>query len=933
MRFGLVVVLALSTVAAGLSQALFVEAVANSSNVFSTTTLAAPTGVSASVSGTTVNLSWTATSSTNASGHRVLRGTASGGPYTQIAQIAGRSTTTYADTPGAGTFYYVVRAYYDAGGANWFSANSNEAAATVANEPYVFKSTTANTGTNCASAQRLRDMEQGYTPSDPVETIARTGGVGTISFCTPAFGSGQALSAGTTTVEAYFNNSSGASCAITATLYLNGTVSLGSGAISIAPSTSLSLKTWSFSTASATFATGGRLNLYLSWEPVKACDSTYLHFDGTTTNSRVRLPSISAADTEPPAAPTALTATTGAETVALDWADNTEPDLASYRIYRRNADGTWPSAPTATSSASSYTDSSVVGGTSYTYRVTAVDQANNESAPSGTASATPTDCPYDDTVLATAGLVSYWRLGEATGTTAADAKGANHGSYVNGALLGQPNLLTCGPNTSVKFDGVNDHVSIPDANSLDLTSSFSLEAWVRLDALPGSTNFNIVAKTTAYYLGVDAASDKWIFGFYNGASYITVYSANPAIAGQTYHLSGTYDGATLRIYVNGSLSASLTTSGSASINANRLYIASWNGSSDFANGRIDEAAVYNTVLTATQVQQHYAAGTDVTAPAAPTSLTATAGAGRVVLDWADNTEADLASTPYRIYRQNADGSWPSTATATSATSGYTDIDLTGGTTYSYRVTAVDTTGNQSTPSATAGATPTAGYRDTVLATTGLQSYWRLGETSSASAADSKGTITGSYVNGVTLGGGGALLSDSNGAPSFDGVDDYVEIGDVYDFAGTAAFSIEFWIKKDVQEATKWARLIDKHKVTTPRDGWVFSVAPDTAGKPGVILFERWGGGTQHSMASSTVTAVGTWYHVVGTYDGATMRLYVNGVLESSRASSVAMSDLTVPLRIAASAEGGSNFDGTIDEVAIYNVALTGAQVLQHFNAR
>ena len=113
------------------SAATFTAPTTNPSNQLATATLAAPTGVSATVqsNGGTVRVAWTATSSTWASGHRVLRATSSGGPYSQIQQIAGRATVTYDDVPGVGTFYYVVRGYYDTNAANWESQNSAQASA------------------------------------------------------------------------------------------------------------------------------------------------------------------------------------------------------------------------------------------------------------------------------------------------------------------------------------------------------------------------------------------------------------------------------------------------------------------------------------------------------------------------------------------------------------------------------------------------------------------------------------------------------------------------------------------------------------------------------------------------------------------------------------------------------------------------------------
>jgi subtilisin family serine protease len=92
-------------------------------------------------------------------------------------------------------------------------------------------------------------------------------------------------------------------------------------------------------------------------------------------------------DGTPPAAPTSLVATPGGNQVALDWADNVEPDLAGYRVERLAADGTWSAIASPTASA--YTQTGLTNGTAYTYRVVALDLAGNASAPSASATATP----------------------------------------------------------------------------------------------------------------------------------------------------------------------------------------------------------------------------------------------------------------------------------------------------------------------------------------------------------------------------------------------------------------------------------------------------------------------------------------------------------------------------------------------------------------
>ena len=95
-------------------------------------------------------------------------------------------------------------------------------------------------------------------------------------------------------------------------------------------------------------------------------------------------------DTTPPAAPSGLTAAAGDGSVALDWADNGESDLAGYNVYRSTSSGgSYGKLNGSLVTSSSYTDGSVTNGTTYYYVVRAVDTSGNESASSNEASATP----------------------------------------------------------------------------------------------------------------------------------------------------------------------------------------------------------------------------------------------------------------------------------------------------------------------------------------------------------------------------------------------------------------------------------------------------------------------------------------------------------------------------------------------------------------
>lgn len=98
-------------------------------NAFSAAVLIPPTAPSALASGGTVRLSWTATTSSWASGHDVMRATSLGGPFTQVAQLSPRTTGAYVDIaniPGV-KYYYKIHSYAGA----WLSTDTTAVSATV----------------------------------------------------------------------------------------------------------------------------------------------------------------------------------------------------------------------------------------------------------------------------------------------------------------------------------------------------------------------------------------------------------------------------------------------------------------------------------------------------------------------------------------------------------------------------------------------------------------------------------------------------------------------------------------------------------------------------------------------------------------------------------------------------------------------------------
>jgi hypothetical protein len=221
---------------------------------------------------------------------------------------------------------------------------------------------------------------------------------------------------------------------------------------------------------------------------------------------------------------------------------------------------------------------------------------------------------------------------------------------------------------------------------------------------------------------------------------------------------------------------------------------------------------------------------------------------------------------------------------------------------------------------------TAAYSQVVLSDQ-PSSYWKLDEAAGTSAADSAGSVTGTYTNGPTLNQASGV-KDANAAVGFDGSNDFITAGDNYDFAGTAAMTVELWLKPTAA-TTSYRRVISKEAA----GGWDLYMEASSGGSPNAISFERSdAAGVSDYVGISTALPTTSWTYVVYTYDGTNMRFYIDGVLRQTTASSRSVQNHANPLTIGRYSSGVDYFGGLLDEVAIYSSALSGTQVAEHFAA-
>jgi hypothetical protein len=224
-------------------------------------------------------------------------------------------------------------------------------------------------------------------------------------------------------------------------------------------------------------------------------------------------------------------------------------------------------------------------------------------------------------------------------------------------------------------------------------------------------------------------------------------------------------------------------------------------------------------------------------------------------------------------------------------------------------------------SAGEGGSPASAYRAAVLADAPL-AYWRLGEAAGAKTAkDETGNgHDGAVAPEVVLGVGGGLGGDTNTAARFNGAAGNIAIGDIFRFDGVTSFTLEAWIRPTAPGG--YGTVLGRD---SDPNGYALFLTPSLGAG-----FERQRSGNDDFLTGPLVST-SSFTHLVATYDGSAMRLYVNGTLVQGPMVSTSIPGASSSFFIGADTTGAADlFKGDIDEPAVYDHALSDAQILTHF---
>lgn len=547
------------------------------------------------------------------------------------------------------------------------------------------------------------------------------------------------------------------------------------------------------------------------------------------------------------------------------------------------------------------------------------------------------DCPTN--------LVSFWKLDETGGTSFIDAAGGHNATYDPTSDLpemGAPGKLR----QAATFDGTNMlDVSYDSEFAFTASSSFSIEFWVNFPAAPASYQIMLgshdsdPATDPYWFIGAVPNTGALFFEISDdaGVTHELISAGNSYDNDSWHHVVAVRNGATdeMILYVDGAYSSSFTKNFTGNFpignDINIGYVSVSDVPSYHFTGSLDEVAIYDRVITPSEVATHYTEavqGLGICDPDNP-----------VIISTAVTTAA--VGTPYS-YKVAASGKptmhyalvapYPPTMTIDEFTG---EISWTPG--------AVTDDGSV-TVRAYNGFPPedTQSFRIFIAeqpdCPTGLLGLWKLNETAGPTYIDSYGSRDGTAA--VSPSSTTGIVNKGqifNANTKIDLLDPDGDSG--FDWTQNDDFSIEVWLKTS-QTATMIA--VGRHRPDgdTLAQWWVGLDA-------GVATFSLQDNGNPSKLheisdLSSTNLADNNWHQVVAVYKGSSddMFLYVDGAEANSVLSTTFQNsfkaDVPIPVTVGywdrnSPSDNEYHFVGALDEVAIFDKALSSADVSASYN--
>ena len=467
-----------------------------------------------------------------------------------------------------------------------------------------------------------------------------------------------------------------------------------------------------------------------------------------------------------------------------------------------------------------------------------------------------------------------------------DESGNGNNGTVNGATLTTDRF--CNDNSAYSFDGSN-YISTPSIN----LPSFTINVWVKVDVNGFGTNRAILSKhysastsNSSYILMSNTTASSIPRMYYTNTSSTPYWADGPVSLDSNWHmLTGTLDGTSLKIYIDGTL-MDTDIGGISKSNTIPLLIGAYHSNSGVITpsykGVIDEISLWNEVKSETEIQQLYQLG-------------------------------------------NYDITWSTGDTTSSIT-----VQPTQTTTYSVTVDdgisscTDDVTITVNDPQVNLGPDQSVCQGDSVLldAGSGYNYYsWSTGETSQSIYASQGGNYDATVGDSVAV--------NNNYSLEFDGVDDYVETNNSPNWYGGNAFTWTLWVYlSDINSD----QLFIKHGTANGAsgDGAYFNYFAQR------VIFTSPLNGGEGVMSPINVIPQNTWTHLSIVVDvNQETTLYVNGQDVSLTAYNGILTSIAPPSTSMVFGRDVLNnqqsLNGRLDDILIWNTPLAQSEIQQYMN--
>jgi hypothetical protein len=229
----------------------------------------------------------------------------------------------------------------------------------------------------------------------------------------------------------------------------------------------------------------------------------------------------------------------------------------------------------------------------------------------------------DGDLVAGNGLVGYWKLDEASGTTFADTSASgNSGTLHNSqtwvtptSTSGLPGLNFTDP-AGLSFDGSSNYGTMGITNLPAINASMTIALWVYYPSIDSSNRnaFALKSGSAAVQIGQRGSA---LVASKSGGVILATASSTPTSG--WHHLAYTFDGTTHRLYLDGGTATTSTVAPDTGA-ATSVWIGTYNGGSELWAGSLDDVRIYSRVLAATEIAA-LAAGNQVGTSLATQTLT------------------------------------------------------------------------------------------------------------------------------------------------------------------------------------------------------------------------------------------------------------------------------------------------------------------------